>query len=65
MENPLGVLAKQDGQLAVVLFLKVLYLFNHQIFPYSGPKYEEVFSAKDLILCRGKAQTVLLPYDFF
>ena len=66
MQNPLGFLATQEGPLAVVLLLKVLYLFfKHQIFPDSGPNVRKCVPAKDLISCYGQAQTALLPYDFF
>ena len=57
MKNPLGLFDTQEGPLAVVLLLKVLYFLK--------PPDLSRFSTEDLTFCAGQAQTVLLPYDFF
>ena len=57
-------LATQEGPLAVVLFLEVLYLFQPPNLSWFSSQKKEVFSTKDLALCHGQAQIVLLPKHF-
>ena len=65
MESPLGFLAKQEGPLAMVLFLKVLCLFSTTRSFLILVPHEKMLTAEDLLLCHGQAQTVLLQYDLF
>ena len=64
MKNPLGVFPTQEGPLALVLFLEILYLRQPPNFSSFWSRNKEVFSAKDLVLCHGQAQMAVLSNNF-
>ena len=65
MKDPLGFLASQEGPLAVISFLKVLYLFQPPNLSWFCSPNKNMFTTKDLILCQSQAQKVLLPKNVF
>ena len=67
VKNQLGFFATQEDPLAVVPFFPgdIAPCLNHQIFPNSSQKNEEVSSARNFMVCHVNTQMVLLPYHFF
>ena len=65
MRNPPGLLCSQEGPLAVVHLLKVLYLLQPPNLSWFRSQNRDMLTAEDLTFCYGQTQTILLPYDLF